>query len=257
MTSDWLPEHYLKFADERSRPARDLLAQMPLQNPRVIYDLGCGPGNSTAFLDTTFPVTEIIGIDSSETMLAKARVTLPKRQFFKANLVQWIPPKTADLLFSNAAFQWVPNHAAVMLRLLQGLHTGGVLAVQMPDNLDEPSHRLMRETAQTGPWADKLHDAVGAREGLLTPRRYHDLLKPFSSRLDIWHTIYNHVLDGAQGIVDFVSSTGLRPFIDLLDATQRDDFVKAYLAKIEHAYPVTRDGKVHLRFPRLFLVAQA
>jgi trans-aconitate 2-methyltransferase len=101
MTSDWLPELYLKFADERSRPARDLLAQMPLQNPRVIYDLGCGPGNSTAFLDTTFPVTEIIGIDSSETMLAKARVTLPKRQFFKANLVQWIPPKTADLLFSK------------------------------------------------------------------------------------------------------------------------------------------------------------
>jgi trans-aconitate 2-methyltransferase len=256
MTSDWSPEDYLKFADERSRPARDLLAQVPLQNPRVIYDLGSGPGNSTALLDAAFPAAEIIGIDSSKAMLAKARATLPKREFLTTDLAQWIPPKTADLLFSNAAFQWVPNHADVMMRLLQGLNTGGVLAVQMPDNLDEPSHRLMRETAHNGPWTDKLCNAVGAREGLLTPQRYHDLLKPFSSRLDIWHTIYNHVLDGAQGIVDFVSSTGLRPFIDPLDATQRNDFVKAYLAKIEDAYPATRDGKVLLRFPRLFLVAQ-
>jgi trans-aconitate 2-methyltransferase len=98
--------------------------------------------------------------------------------------------------------------------------------------------------------------AVGVREGLLKPQEYYDLLKPFSRRLDIWHIVYNHVLDGAKGIVDFVSSTGLRPFIDPLDATQRNDFVKAYLAKIEYAYPATRDGKVLLRFPRLFLVAQ-
>jgi trans-aconitate 2-methyltransferase len=153
MTSDWSPEHYLKFADERSRPARDLLAQVPLRNPRAICDLGCGPGNSTALLDAAFPAAEIVGIDTSEAMLAKARETLPKREFFKADLAHWISPKTADLLFSNATFQWVPNHAAVMLRLLQGLRAGGVLAVQMPDNLDELSHRLMHETVHNGPWA--------------------------------------------------------------------------------------------------------
>ena len=158
---------------------------------------------------------------------------------------------------SKSAFQWVPGHAAVLLRLLKGLKAGSVLALQMPDNLDEPSHRLMRETAQAGPWASALKDAAGFREVMRTPNEYYDLLKPHCRSLEIWHTDYCHALQGAQGIVDFVSTTGLRPFLDPLDERARKGFTDAYRARLAKAYPETADGKVLMRFPRLFLVAQA
>jgi trans-aconitate 2-methyltransferase len=257
MKPDWCPELYLKFADERSRPARDLLAQVPLHHPSVIYDLGCGPGNSTALLDAAFPMSEIIGIDNSEAMLAKARENLPKREFVTSDLAHWTPPKTANLLFSNATFQWVADHAQVLVRLIKTLPRGGVLALQMPDNLDEPSHVLMRETAQDVRWAHKLADAAKSRESLLTPDGYYQLLKPFSGHLDIWHVIYNHPLDGLQCIADFVSSTGLRPFLDPLDAAEKQAFIQSYTKRLAQFYPSMPDGKVLLKFPRLFIVAQA
>jgi trans-aconitate 2-methyltransferase len=256
MMADWSPEAYLKFADERSRPAQDLLAQVPLANPRLVYDLGCGPGNSTALLDAAFPAAEVIGVDNSEAMLAAARRALPRREFLAADLAHWMPAGQADLLFSNATFQWVPNHPAVLLRLLGGLLDGAVLAVQMPDNLDEPSHRLMRETSKNGPRADELSEAAASRAALLAPFQYYDLLKPKCRRLDIWHTVYNHVVDGVQGIIDFVSSTGLRPFLDPLDEWEKKAFLDAYRLALAREYPATHDGKVVLRFPRIFIVAR-
>jgi trans-aconitate 2-methyltransferase len=254
--TDWSPEAYLQFAGERSRPARDLLAQIPLISPNLIFDLGCGPGNSTALLERTFAHAEIIGVDNSPAMLIKARETLPHCAFIEADLASWQPDSSVDVLFSNATFQWLSGHASILLRLLKGLRSGGVLAVQMPDNLNEPSHQLMRLTAADGPWADKLRDTVGAREALLTPQDYYGLLRPFCARLDIWHTIYNHMLDGAQGIVDFVASTGLRPFLKPLKEPERTEFVGIYSARIADAYPPVSDGKALLRFPRLFIVAQ-
>jgi trans-aconitate 2-methyltransferase len=248
---------YLQFADERSRPARDLLAQVPLMAPQLIYDLGCGPGNSTELLDRTYGQAEIIGVDNSAAMLGKARETLPQRKFIDADLATWMPDARADLMFSNATFQWVPDHAAVLLRLLKVLRAGAVLALQMPDNLHEPSHSLMREVAADGPWSDKLGDAAGARSPLMPPEGYYDLLKPSCARLDIWHTIYNHALDGAQGIIEFVTSTGLRPFLNLLDDFEKKAFLDDYKARVMRAYPASVDGKVMLRFPRLFIVAQA
>jgi trans-aconitate 2-methyltransferase len=131
-----------------------------------------------------------------------------------------------------------------------------VLALQMPDNLDEPSHRLMRETAETGPWTSRLRSAAGAREVIRTPNEYYTLLKPHCRSLHIWHTAYYHVLDGVQGIVDFISTTGLRPYLDPLDEAMRRQFVDAYRANLVKAYPEMLDGKVLMRFPRLFLVAQ-
>ncbi|MGB8313491.1 MAG: trans-aconitate 2-methyltransferase [Aestuariivirga sp.] len=254
---DWLPEAYLRFSDERTRPARDLLARVPLNAPELVYDLGCGPGNSTALLRERYPQAKVIGLDTSQTMLAKARNDLPEVQFIEADLAVWEGDRNADLLFANAAFQWVPDHAAVLLRLLKGLKAGSVLALQMPDNLDEPSHRLMRETAQAGPWASALKDAAGFREVIRTPHDYYNLLKPYCRSLEIWNAAYYHALQGAQGIVDFVSTTGLRPFLDPLDESTRDEFITAYRAGLAMAYPEMGDGKVLMRFPRLFIAAQA
>jgi trans-aconitate 2-methyltransferase len=253
---DWLPNDYLRFADERIRPARDLVARIPLKAPELVYDLGCGPGNSTALLREAYPQAKLVGLDNSTTMLAKARIQVPQVQFIEGDIAAWPGDINADLLYANAIFQWVPDHVPVLLRLLKGLKTGGVLALQMPDNLDEPSHRLMRETAEIGPWTSRLRNVAGAREVIRAPKEYYTLLKPHCRSFDIWHTAYYHILDGVEGIVDFISTTGLRPYLDPLDEAIRAQFVDAYRAKLAKAYPEILHGKVLMRFPRLFLVAQ-
>jgi trans-aconitate 2-methyltransferase len=253
---DWLPDAYLRFADERTLPARDLLARIPLKAPEIVYDLGCGPGNSTALLRDAYPKARLVGLDNSKTMLAKARGVLPQVQFIEGDLAAWGGDRNADLLFANASFQWVPDHASVLLRLLTGLKAGGVLALQMPDNLDEPSHRMMRETAETGPWSHALQNAAGFREKIRMPNDYYNLLKPHCRQLDIWHTAYQHVLDGVQGIVDFVHTTGLRLYLDPLDEAMRAQFIGSYRGRLKRAYPEMFDGNVLMRFPRLFIVAQ-
>ena len=252
--ADWNAQQYLKFEDQRSRPARDLLTQVPLIQTRRIFDLGCGPGNSTQLLAERFPDADVTGIDSSPDMLRQARERLPHCSFVQADLSGWSAPPDADLLFSNATFQWLPDHVAVLQRLLDGLKSGGVLAVQMPDNLDEPSHVWMREVAREEPWAKLLPANPRDRVDLPSVHDYYDRLKPACSRIDIWHTIYQHVLDGPEAIVEWVKGTGLRPFLDPLSPDHRQSFVDAYTARIAAAYPAQHDGKVMLRFPRLFMV---
>ncbi|MCK0196789.1 trans-aconitate 2-methyltransferase [Ancylobacter sp. 6x-1] len=252
-TEDWNPGLYLTFADERTRPSRDLLAQVPLTAPRRIVDIGCGPGNSTGLLVQRWPQAQTQGIDSSPAMIEEAARTLPGVRFEVADVATWQPEPDTDLLFANAVFQWLPEHPAILQRLLQALPEGGVLAVQMPDNLTEPTHRLMRETAADGPWAQKLRSA--ARAPLPPVSSYYDLLAPYARHVDIWHTFYNHPLDGPEAVVEWVKATGLRPFLAPLDAGERTAFLSAYTARIADAYPRRVDGKVLLRFPRLFMVA--
>lgn len=253
--SDWSAQQYLKFEDERTRPARDLAAQVRPAKAQRIYDLGCGPGNSTDVLRACFPQAEIIGVDSSPDMLRKARERLPDIAFVEADLNHWQPPQPADVLYSNATFQWLPNHLAILERLLRELPKGGVLAVQMPDNLDEPSHSLMRAVAAEEPWAQQLKEAATARGRLPGVGVYYDRLKPHCRRLDIWHTHYQHPLDGAPAIVEWLKGTGLRPFVDALAPEQREAFLARYTARIAESYPPQCDGKSLLRFPRLFMVA--
>jgi trans-aconitate 2-methyltransferase len=254
MTS-WSPRDYLKFADERGRPARDLLGQVPLSSPRLVFDLGCGPGNSTALLAEAYPEAELVGVDHSKEMLSEARRALPSRVFVQADLARWLPEKTPDLLFSNAAFHWVPDHLEVMRRLAGGLEGGGVLAVQMPDNLEEPSHLLMRDAAASGPWSRKLAGADRARAIVRSPRAYYDALRPLCSRIEAWRTTYYHWLEGPGAIVEFLRSTGLRPYLAPLDEGERQRFLAAYTERIAEAYPAGADGKSMFPFPRLFLVA--
>lgn len=255
MTDDWSARQYLKFEDERTRPPRDLLAQVPLDAPARVFDLGCGPGNSTELLVERYPDANVIGLDSSPDMLRKARERLPAHEFVQADIAQWRPEPDTDLLFSNATFQWVPDHPAVLRRLLQALPQGGVLAVQMPDNTTEPALALMRETAGSGPWAKILAPVAAERQDLPTPGAYYDLLRPHCTHVDIWHTLYNHVMDGPGAIVEWFKGSALRPYLSALDAGVRDEFRAAYESRLAQAYPPRFDGKVLLRFPRLFIVA--
>lgn len=252
--SDWRPQDYLAFADERTRPARDLLAKVPMRKPRRVYDLGCGPGNSTGLLVRAFPSAEVIGIDNSPAMIAAAEKAVPGASFQLADLSTWRPGLPADLLFSNATFQWVTNHLEVIAALADSLSAEGVLAVQMPDNLNEPSHRLMAETAVEGSWASRLAEAASARDSILTPSAYYNRLKPLFASFDVWHSIYNHPVQGVGGIVQWLMSTGLRPYLNGLDPAEQPTFLTQYQQKLSRAYATNTDGTVLLRFPRLFMV---
>jgi trans-aconitate 2-methyltransferase len=251
----WSASQYVKFEDERTRPSRDLLAQVPLQSPQRIVDLGCGPGNSTELLVERFPDAEVAGIDSSADMLRQARERLPQCTFLENDLATWMPEPGTDLLSGNAVFHWVPDHPRVLVRLLTSLSAGGVLAVQMPDNTNEPALMLMEKVAESGPWAATLAQANAARNDLPSPEAYYDLLRPLCRRIDIWHTHYNHIIADHAGVVEWFKGSGLRPFLAPLDAAMCAAFTAKYTDEIRLAYPARSDGRVMLKFPRLFIVA--
>ena len=253
--ADWNAAQYLKFERERTRPARDLLSAVPLENPARIVDLGCGPGNSTQLLAARYRHADILGLDTSPDMLAKARATLPDARFEQADVATWQPDAAPDLIFANAVLQWVPGHATLLPRLLELLAPGGVLAVQMPDNLDEPSHVLMRSAAAAMPFAAKLEAAITAREALASFEQFYAWLRPGASDIDIWRTTYVHRMDGAAAIVEWVKGTGLRPFVDPLNDDERETKHRNYKTAIAHANTQQADGKTQLRFTRLFIVA--
>ena len=187
-------------------------------------------------------------------MLQRARERLPALEFVQADVAQWQPQPGTDLLFANATFQWVPDHPAVLKRLLQALPPGGVLAVQMPDNKTEPTHTLMADVARAGGWLTAETDAM-QRGNPLDPEAYYDLLRPQCQALDMWHTIYAHVLDNAGAIVEWFKSTALRPYTAPLAPEARTAYLAAYEKRIAEIYPPRYDGKVILNFPRFFMVA--
>lgn len=253
--ADWNPTLYARFADERARPVADLLARVDLDAPKRIVDLGCGAGASTAPLLARWPDADVLGIDTSPAMLEKARAAVPGARFERADVATWAPDAPVDLLFSNATLHWVPDHTTLLPRLMSRLAPGGVLAVQIPDNLDEPSHALMREVAAEPPFADPLRDAAGARTALLSLEETYDALAPAAAHVEIWRTTYVHALAGPEAIVEMVSSTGLRPFVDPLPEDLRATYLARYGEKIAKAYPACADGRVLFRFPRLFWLA--
>jgi len=219
-------------------------------------DLGCGPGNSTEVLVSLYPGAVISGVDSSPDMIAAARNRMPDVQFELADLNAWDEPGPFGVMLANAVLQWVPNHETLMPRLIGKLMPGGSLAVQMPDNLDEPAHRFMREIAARGPWSDKLAGAAGARTARAGAEYYYSLLKPHAMRVDVWQTTYFHVLAGGpDAVVEWFKGSGLRPFLAPLDTEETAAFLAEYRAGIAQAYPVLPDGSVLLPFPRLFIVA--
>jgi trans-aconitate 2-methyltransferase len=253
--ADWNAAQYLKFERERTRPARDLLTAISLERPARIVDLGCGPGNSTQLLVDRYPSADVLGLDISPDMLDKARAAVPRARFEQADVAAWEPAVAADLIFANAVLQWLPDHPRLLPRLVSCLAPGGVLAVQMPDNLDEFSHALMRKVASEASFAEKLAGAAGARTALGSFEQLHGWLKPVAAEVDLWRTTYVHPLDGAPAIVEWLKATGLRPFIDPLNDAERAQFLARYEAELEQAYPRQADGKSLLRFPRLFIVA--
>jgi trans-aconitate 2-methyltransferase len=254
LSSAWDPAQYLRFADHRLRPALDLLAQVPLTAPAHVVDLGCGAGNITAILKQRFPAAAVMGIDGDAAMLRTARAKAPDCQFAQADFTQWAPGTPPDLIYSNAALQWVGGHDILFPRLLSLLAPGGVLAVQMPAMHDAPLRRLQYEVAAQGPWADRLA-AHGSAPPILSVADYWDLLRPRVAALDLWETTYLHPLSGEDAVVEWAAGSSLRPFLAALEPTRQSAFRQAYAEALRPHYPRRPDGTTLLPFRRLFMIA--
>lgn len=252
----WNAEHYLQFEDERTRPAADLIARIDLSQPASIVDLGCGPGNSTQLLRQRWPHAHVLGLDSSAEMAASARSTYPDGDWFEADIETWSPDGTFDLVFSNAALQWLPNHAKLVRRLFGFVSTGGALAFQIPSDVYSPVRTFIHEIADDFGWRDRMVVPLGALT-MESPAAYYDALAASARVLDVWETEYNHVMEGPRAIVEWISSTGLRPFLAVLNPDEQAEFVSRLQVKVESGYEIRADGRVLFPFRRLFVIAYA
>jgi trans-aconitate 2-methyltransferase len=254
----WNPKQYLHFADERTQPCRDLVSRISLEHVRSVIDIGCGPGNSTHVLASRWPDAEIIGLDSSPEMLDAARKAYPDRCWIDRETHEWAAAESDsfDIVFSNAALQWVPDHAVIYPKLLGRTTPSGALAVQVPANFNAPPHELMRHMADSTQWRHRFAGG-GVREWHShDPMFYYDLLAPRCRHVEMWEIEYFHVLADANAVVEWYRGTGLRPFLDALDNDAlRQQFVAEYYEGISRLFPARSDNRVLLPFRRSFLIA--
>lgn len=251
----WDPAQYLRFERERTQPCRDLVARIEGGPYRRIADLGCGPGNSTAVLRARWPEAEVTGVDSSPAMLETARRSDATVRWIEADLATWAPDRPFDLVFSNAALHWLPDHAALFPRLFGYVAEGGAFAVQMPANVDEPYQRAFARLTEGPDWR-RYRERNFTEFDIGSPGFYYDRLRPTARRVDLWDTIYGHVLDGPEALVAWTTGTGLRPWMSALpDDATRERFLREYGRELAHGYPPLSDGRVLFPFRRRFLIA--
>ncbi|HEY5820867.1 MAG TPA: trans-aconitate 2-methyltransferase [Propionibacteriaceae bacterium] len=250
----WNPQTYLEFADERSRPFVDLVSRIPADDPARVVDLGCGPGQLTASLARRWPNATIEGLDSSAEMVDRAAEHAGGSVSFRVeDIARWRPAQPVDVIVSNAALQWVPEHRALLPGLVEQLAPGGWLAFQVPGNFGEPSHRLLHELASSPRYASYV--AGMERPAVADPAAYLADLSALGCAVDAWETTYLHVLTGPDAVFRWISGTGARPVLQALPEALRPEFETAYQAMLNQAYPRRPYGTL-LPFRRIFVVAQ-
>lgn len=257
----WDANIYSEFLDLRTRPAKDLLAAIPMQfNPKVVYDLGCGPGNSTILLKQRWPVAKVIGVDNSENMLLAAKQKYAEIEFHYADIAAFSPAAKVDCVFANASLQWLGEHDKLFPKLLNFVNPQGFLAIQMPNNFHTPGHQRTLEILEANTkWQPLLKKL---RYGKLNKpfydlKFYYDLLIDKVNYLQLWETTYFQELRDHQAIFNWVSGTALSAILPAMTEADCVEFAVQYVKAIAKDYPLQANTKVILPFTRMFIVAQA
>lgn len=253
--NDWNPSQYLTFFSERIRPAIDLVAQIRIDPPRQIVDIGCGPGNSTQILRNRWPDAFVLGVDHSREMIDAAIRSFPEQAWLNEDIVQWKPEQPCDLVFSNAALHWLPDHRTLVRRLFSHVASGGALAFQIPSAVFPRVRTLIHDISHDERWSARM-DAARTALTMETPGFYYDSLVDVASGIDIWETENQHVLPSKQAIVEWICGTGLRPFLTALASdVDRGSFLTELQRRVDADYPLQADGKVLFPFRRTFVIA--
>jgi len=253
----WDAAQYMKFASERAKPCADLIARIEMEPPARIADLGCGPGNSTEQLHARWPDAKITGVDSSTEMLDKAKADHPDWHWQQADIAHWAKWHTAgpfELVFSNSALHWVKNHEYQIPRLFEITTPGGVMAAQIPNHLKSEAHLQMAEVAALPEWNEALRPARFAMT-VHTADFYRDLLMPLAKRVEIWEHTYEHNMESADGVVEWLVGTGMRPYLDRLKSEQQIRFKLECRDRFAKVFPPDANGQITMLYPRLFVVA--
>ncbi len=251
----WDPDVYLGFADHRARPFYDLLARVGARDPRRVVDLGCGPGNLTGQLARRWPEAVIEAIDSSPEMVDAARARGVRAQV--GDVRTWTPQADTDVVLSNAAMHWVPEHRELFVRWSGQLAAGSWLAIQMPMNFESPSHAAIRAVANRKGFAELLRD-IPFRAGTVVdaPSRYAGLLIDAGCSVDAWETTYIHQLTGEHPVLDWISGTALTVVKEQLNELDYQRFRHELIPLLAEAYPAQPNGTTFYPFRRVFFVAQ-
>lgn len=254
----WDPAVYERYKAYRDRPALDLLTQIPRDlDPAEIWDLGCGTGEHTAVLSMRHLDANVHGLDSSDEMLAQARKRDAQVAWIEGDIAGFAPATPPDLIFTNAALQWLPDHGRLFPRLVETLAPGGVFACQIPVQFETTHHRVIRETAAEGPWAGKM---TTARPTAPAPsmNRYYDWLAPLCDSVDLWTTAYIHVLEGDDAVLDWLSGTSLLPYVEAVafEPDLKAGFLAELRRRLAEQFPKRPDGTTLLPFERRFFVAR-
>lgn len=255
--TDWSPESYLKYGNERTQPSIDLVNRIKIQyQPKAIIDVGCGPGNSSKVLLDRWPNARLVGIDSSPNMIEKAKMDYPRCEWLLADAASFVSDEKFDIVYSNAAMQWIPNHESLLKRLCSLLTEHGVLAFQVPQFKDMPIRTAIDKVAAMDRWRRKTANCSKCftyhDHGF-----YYDVLSKEMVSIELWETCYLHVLASRFAIIEWIRSTGMKPYLDSLGSdTERSEFEKNVLTEVDHDYPLQHDGKVFFPFKRLFVIGQ-
>lgn len=254
----WDPAKYAEFGNYRDRPYFDLTARILIDEARHVVDLGCGPGDLTATLADRWPGAEVVGIDLSEAMLGKAAevaAARPNLSFALTDIAHWMPSPRTDVVVTNAALQWVPDHRELLARWLEALRPGAWFALQVPGNFNSPSHTLMREIAESARWLEALDGVLRHEDAVAEPAEYLRTMLDAGCQADAWETTYYQVLQGPEPVLEWVRGAGLRPVLAVLGAGEGAAFEEEYSACLREAYPTAPHGTV-FPFRRIFAVAR-
>jgi trans-aconitate 2-methyltransferase len=252
---DWNPQHYLKFKNERTQPSVDLVSRIDSVSPSTIIDIGCGPGNSTQILIERWPKAEVIGIDSSPSMIEKARAAYPHQTWRLGDASKFNEENAYDIVFSNATIQWIPDHETLIANFYHLAKKGGAIALQVPRFNQMPIRSAIAAISENEPWK-KYTKEVDALFTYHDPSFYYEQFSRHTARIDLWETTYFHILESQQSIIDFCRSAGMKPFLDSLPTdSDRAQFEHEVLDEVKKRYPLQPDGKVLFPFIRLFVIA--
>lgn len=252
--SDWNSVQYLMFKNERTQPAIDLVNRIHIDDPKKIIDVGCGPGNSTQVLSQRFPNAYILGVDNSPAMIETAQKDYPNLDFkaCDASMELSMLDNDYDVVFSNACIQWIPDHNQLLINMIGLLKKGGILAVQIPMQYQQPIHKIIGEVSTNKKWKSEF---INPRIfHTLTQGEYFDLLSGISSEFFMWETIYYHNLKSHNDMIEWYRGTGLRPYLNVLSDEKKNVFEQDILTRVIQEYPIQKNGNIIFRFPRFFLL---
>jgi trans-aconitate 2-methyltransferase len=252
----WEPSRYLHFDDHRARPFHDLLARVGAPSagaaaPRRVVDLGCGPGHLTGVLAARWPGAVVQALDGSADMVAAARERGVDAQL--CDVVDWVPQPDTDVVVTNAVLHWVPDHPHLLPVWLGALPPGAWFALQVPGNHAAPAHALAAELLDEPPWRGAA--TLDAGSHALSPERYAELLAGTGAAADVWESTYLQRLTGADPVLEWISSTTLRPVRAALGGAGWAAYRAALAPRLRAAYPARPDGSTWFPFRRVFAVA--